>query len=366
MRLADYYIKNCQHINAIKLYNKILRKNSVRKNLKERNFAKINFDLGYLYSQLNFINPAIESYARGSAKFAIVGIDHYYRRDDLEKDKLLAIGFLEAGRWDIAIEEFKKLKQLYPQFLEVEKYIKTAMNLKEKNSRRDDRNFYFMVGEAYIQNQLFNEAKVFFTKRILDYGFHPLEVLNYLNQAYSQNREIREKVWGDNIYVTLEDFETIEPQLSKWVGNAKSKVNSHHITTDAAYKGIHSEFLDITYTKAGFDYWTKPVDMLLTNPNLVLAVRMFIKSEELFKGCLEINISYPKQGTSGIWQADVKENTAGGWEECRIDNLSEKAKTIASRFNWNTSEMKLDRIIIDTAGVSNKFYIDEIELYLVN
>lgn len=364
LKLADYYKNNHQYVRAIKFYNKILTKNSLKENLQKEIFAKINFNLGYLYTKLKLRNLAIESYVRGSIKFPDIETSSYYK-NDVEKDKLLAIGLLEAGRWHRAIEEFQKLSQLYPEYLEVEKYLNIAIAFKKQNVNLGIKNFYFLIGDAYIQNRLFNEARAFFTKRILDYGFQPLQVLNYLHKGYSQNLEVKEKVWGNNIYVTLEDFETFHTQLNEWINNTQAKVNNHYITEKISYDGNRSEFLDIKYNKNGYDYWIKLLNISLDKSNLPLGIRAYIKSKDQFRGYLEIRVLYAEHGGS-VWQLGIKENIGDGWEMQRLGNLTGEAEAFAFAHGWDTKGMQVKIIAIDTRGISTQLYIDNIELYLEN
>ena len=123
LKIAEDYKQNKQSKKAIQIYEKVLRKNNSRNNLSDKYFTKINFSLGYLYAAKDLRNLSIESYARGSKELTGIAIDDYYRRNDLDKDKLIAIGLLEAGRWDEAIIEFEKLKKIYPEFKKARKYI---------------------------------------------------------------------------------------------------------------------------------------------------------------------------------------------------------------------------------------------------
>lgn len=366
LKLAENYENKQNYIKSVQVYNKILRKDRLEKCLNEQALSRIYFKIGCVYSELKLENSAIESFAKCDIKFFPREIDNYYTGQNLEKEKLLAIGLLEAGKFNIAIEQFQKLKQLYPRFEKADKYINTLVGLKKQNARLDNRAYLFILGGAYIKNQLLGEAKTFFAKRIIDYGISPVEVLSYLHKKYSKDKEIIKEVWGDNIYVTLEDFESIGSCLTNWVSIANANINNQYTSISSAYKGRRSEFLDITYCKAAYDYWTKSLDIPLSKADFMLGIRVFIKSNEPFKGYLEVNFSFPSQGVSGIWQEDASKDAGEYWQERRIDDLYGKAKIMASKFNWDISGIKLDRVIINTAGISNQCYFDEIELFLLN
>jgi len=366
LKLIDYHRGKGQLKKTIQLYNKILRKNSIRKSLSDKILAKICFDLGFLYGSFGLSNLAIESYTCGSRKSTDIAIDSYYQRNDLERDKLIVIGLLESGESKAAINKLQKLTQIYPRFQDAKKYIRVANTLQVMNSTSDNKDFYFRVGDAYIQNELFDEARMFFTKRILDYGIDSIRVLTYLHEKYSENREVAQKVWGDDIYVTLEDFEVLRPRLTQWVSNVKIKVNNHSIVDKIAHRENHSEFLDITSMERGRDLWVKIVNIPLDNISFDLGIRAFIKSTKPSPYNLSFNVKYPECHESGVSSGSAGEEFSGGWREYRIENLGERTSQMALRRNWNTEGRFIDKIILTTQGVSNQFYIDDIELYLVN
>lgn len=375
MKLADYYKSNCEYVKAIKLYDKILRRNSVKGSLDSRTFSEINFDLGYLYRKLNLSNLAIESYTAGSEKFIIDIKDSYYVTGDLEKDKLPALGLLEAAKWNRAIKEFQRLKQFHPNsYGIIDRYIKAVTILKNEGLTPAVKDFYFKIGDAYIQSRLFNEAKSFFTKRILDYGIEPVPVLAYLQKKYGNNTQVVKDVWGDDIYVTLEDFETVRPRLNKWVSNIWGKVYNHCITDEAAYKGYRSEFFDISYTGVykgtdrsyGGDYYylVKIVNIPLQHKALNLGLRLFIKNNRPYKNNLCFNTLYTAAGESGICGASSRKEMGNDWWQYKIEGLFKIAKFVAADRRWDIDRMVIDKVMVDTKGICGIFFIDEIELYL--
>jgi tetratricopeptide (TPR) repeat protein len=364
LKLADVYRNNRQYKDAIRIYNKILRKDGVKKHLPEKLSARVSFDLARLYSGLELKNMAIESYARVFAKYADIDVDTHHNGSDLDKDKLLAIGLLEGGRFESAIKELQRLEGRYPDFQDAQKYITTARDL-EKSGFTDNENFYFSIGDAYIQNKLFKEARAFYTKRVLDYGIPPMDVLGYLDRKYRDEGGIKEKVWGSHIYVILEDFETIEPQLSVWIRGSRPKVNSHRVTNECAYGGYYSEYLDLTYYAKGPEYWQRTAHVPLYNTKLKLGVRLYVKSAEPSAHTLLFDILYPKQGITGAFPDSEIRDAGGGWQEYRSRDLAASAKSIAQAHNWKTEDMFMDKVVLDTQGISNKFYVDNIELYII-
>src|SRR3989338_7810538 len=81
-KLASHYENKGDLVKAIRLYAKILRKDSVKKGLDDSLFVKTNFDLAYLYGKLDLPNLAIESYAKGSYKLSQIDLNKYYTKTD--------------------------------------------------------------------------------------------------------------------------------------------------------------------------------------------------------------------------------------------------------------------------------------------
>jgi len=361
--VADYCKASGRYSKAVVLYKKIIRRDKVKKHLIDSDFASVNFNLGHSYAKIGLINLAIESYAGGSARSSDIKTgDHH--RGDLENDRLIAIGMLEAGNWDGAIDRLQRIKRLYPEFADADTYIDMADSLKTADFAAGGKDFFIAIGDAYIENRLFGEARPFFTKRILDYGVHPLEVLNHLRRTYYADQEIKQKVWGDEIYVILEDFERIRPRLKRWITRARPRTNGHHISEEVAHKGARSEFLDICYSKKDYDYWIVDVDIPLDG-DLPLGLRVFIKSKERFMGHLKENIIYSEgKGSSVIERPDVKIDAGDGWEMQRTVGLYEKAQAIGEEIGCGGCTIKMNKVIIDTAGGSDQFYVDDIELFV--
>ena len=97
-----------------------------------------------------------------------------------------------------------------------------------------------------------------------------------------------------------------------------------------------------------------------------LGIRLFIKPENPFRGILRITVRCSKQKKEIALAVDTKAVINQGWQIQQINDLFKKARDVALLKGWDTSEMFIDRVILDTRGVSNYFYVDEIELYLLN
>jgi len=322
--LADYYKDKGQYARAIGLYNEILTKDSVKKGLDDKAFSEVNLKMGALYARLGLRNLAIESYAMAALRSPDLGYS--------DKDRLFAIGVFEAR----------------------------ALSSGTKDS-------LFAAGDAYIKDGSYDEARAFFTKRILDYGANPFEVLVYLQERYGRQKGVRQAVWGRQIYVVLEDFEDLKPRLGEYLG--ASRVNNHYIAQDFVYKGRYSEFLDVTCpdpARSGSNYWVINTRIPLKDDGLRLGIRIAVRKTKPQACELGINVRYSGDGISDVFPKPVRQDLGGGWEEISIEDFLPRVKGVASRYRWSTGDMVIDKIIFDTMGNNNKFYVDNIELYIVN
>jgi len=331
-KLAGCYEARQEYTKAIQLYNRILVKDGVKRRIDGEDLARIYLSMGSLYAGLDLRNLAIESYTK--AVLSSPEITQYPKSADPAGNKLLVIGMLEAE------------------------------GLKKADAEESSTDELFLIGDTYIENGLFGEARAFFTKRILDYGAGPVDVLAYLHRRYGRDKRIRERVWGKDIYVALEDFERIEPGLGMWDDN--SGFDDHRITKEIAYKGRYSEFLAITSFGQNRDWWAKSVKIPLDDKDLELGIRFFIKSPRPDMNKLHFNTVYPEQKETGLYSGSIRRDIGEGWEEYRIDDISMIAGSIAQDYNWDPKGMYVDKIVVDTRGHSNRFYVDSIELYVVN
>lgn len=367
LKSADFYKKKQEYLRAIELYEKILRRDSLVKKMDARTFFKINFSLGYLYAGFNLNNLSIEHYAKGAMKLLTDNIDGYYRRNDLDKDKLLAIGLLEAGYFKEAKREFEKLEQLYPDFKMAKKYINLVSNLGKNNVITTDNRFLFLIGDNYIKDGFYQDAREFFTKRIIDYGIDYLKALTYLDNHYSQDKEIIERVWGENIYISLEDFEDLYVKFVPWLTGAKEKLKRHLITNETFYQGSYSELLDLASSSEGASYWVRPIMIKFDKSDFKLGIRIFKKGLPNVKSTLRLGLVYPKEDKSGIYPTARIKDKGDDWQEYAIEDLYENLRIRDSKiFGWDTKGFYIDKIIWDTQGAGGTIYLDSIELFIHN
>ena len=222
-------------------------------------------------------------------------------------------------------------------------------------------------GEQFVQQKDWQAAKIFYTKKILKY-LNPAEGLEALGRFYNtdEKAEIKQKIWGKDIFVVLEDFEdSSKPVFINWAGHPSIKVKAHKISKQVSRTENCSEFFDLYYFKGGWNYWAKDVYIPLSETALPMGVRVFVKSQKPFKGCLKLSIHHEKEGKDGIYQNDIKKDVGDGWQMRWVDNLFKEAKISSQMDKCSIDNISINAIIISPESDSNQFYVDDIELYLI-
>lgn len=223
-------------------------------------------------------------------------------------------------------------------------------------------------GENLARQRRFREARIFYTTTMTEY-FTPVEVLQILGDLYDvpEKKMVREKIWGKNIFVVLEDFEnTTRPVISNWATSNYPRVKAHEISGNEFYTGSQSEYFDLRYASPGWDYWAKRVDIPLAAKNRPMGVRFYLKSRGPFKGCLRFTVVMGgDQKRTGIWHEDEVRDAERGWQMRWVDDVYQKAVLSATKSGIPAENLRIDQIIINTDGHSNQFYVDDIELYLL-
>jgi len=246
LKIARYYSENERYEEAVKIYHKILRKEESRNYFSPKLVSHINFMLGHLYSRLLLENLAIEYYAKSALYLSELDLKEYFYKHNFDIDKLMVLGLLEGGNFKKADEVSHELGKIYTSSSDFQKFQVIALQLIDKQWSPSRKKDLFKLGETYIYLQLFEAARGFFVKRIVDYGVSNLEVLTYLKDTHSDNIPVKQRIWGDEFFVTLEDFEVTDTQLLKWLGRISARVNSQYIDNSVAYRSTRSEWLDIS------------------------------------------------------------------------------------------------------------------------
>jgi tetratricopeptide (TPR) repeat protein len=354
LKLAEYYINTQDYDKAIIIYKKALRKEKLNPIYRILDFLEI--------SKVNLVEPLFVAACLKSAKYHFRQARHY-----------VDVNTITSQLFDMSMTEYGLIDKLYREYQET--FASGTKDNKEwsellKKVKDEKIQTCFAFGEGYVKKKMWKEARNYYTREILKY-LNPIVVLEQAGKLYNTDSQfdIKRKIWGEDIFVVLEDFEdSTNPVLIEWTMDAAPLINAHTISNEASHKGSRSEYLDLSYShqRRVYDYWMKPVNLPLSNSGLSSGIRLFIKSSRPFQGNLGMSITYLKEEQTAIWKSDVtySQQDEKGWEIRKIEDLYDKATSLGLDRNWNITEMVIDSIIIDTKGISAKFYVDDIELYL--
>ena len=340
LKLAGYYRNNNDLDKTMHLYKKVLRKNLVEsKNLSR---DPLGMELIDIYSQriesrLNSADANLTVSDFPDMDIFIKGINEYQDIYRLNTDYGKVLGKVDSQRWRRLIDEVKKRKVTY----------------------------CIDFSQRYIRRGMWDRVKKFYTQDMAEY-FNPQDMLERLTDFYDtpENAGIKEKIWGDTVYISLEDFEDNDsPKFQYWAGNTEPEVNSHRLSRKASFRGEQSEYLDISYKKRGFNYWamgnTIPLDESLDS----IALRLYVRSRDKFGGGLVLNIYYPESRQSCVIRShDFRD--INGWQEIYITEIYNKAKDCAIKNGWDIRDMYIHRVGIDDYGISNELWIDSLEMFI--
>jgi hypothetical protein len=227
----------------------------------------------------------------------------------------------------------------------------------------EPRDYYYALASAYIEGKLWSEARLYMTKRILHF-VHPLDALDFAVTRYGspQAREIREQVWGRDIFVTISDFEQeAHPVFSHWVSRSLPKAFAQGFQPDG-FRGS-AEYLQISYdASGGYDLWVVITNVPLNEPiGFDVGARLYCSSGNVV---LNANVIYPAENKSALLNSSTVMPVREGWFEHSIAGLGALGRDFARTHSWRDRDMYVDKIVLDTRGTSGRISIDEIQLYV--
>jgi tetratricopeptide (TPR) repeat protein len=159
------------------------------------------------------------------------------------------------------------------------------------------------------------------------YGWPKFPVLSQKIYYLPQRRQV--SVRGlDNLY--------------EWKNQAERTINSHK-----------DNFLDLTYTSSEYDYWVKPVNMVLT-PSTKLDTE--IKSNWPDSTALIAEVSYGNF-YSAVFSSSPNQKV-DQWEILNIDDLYLRAYQFGRLEGWPTNQLKIISLGIDTGHPAKIPYLE--------
>ncbi|GAH45455.1 unnamed protein product, partial [marine sediment metagenome] len=142
------------------------------------------------------------------------------------------------------------------------------------------------------------------------------------------------------------------PQLlENYISDAEKKVE-HHQRIKAGNHLV--EFIQLSYTFNGYDYWMKTVDLPLTERTAVKA-RVRSNIRHVVNLVAEVKYSNAKLAIFGS-SPNGKENL---WEPLIITDLYERAGGFALARGWSSKKMRITRIGINTGFPREMPYLEK-------
>ena len=221
-----------------------------------------------------------------------------------------------------------------------------------------------------LEARLWEEAREFLTRRILRYH-DPVTVLAYLQKKYgsAQYRPLRAHIWGERgVYVVLEDFEDGDlPVFSPWVRTSMPQVHEHTLVPGAGLDGSCAEFFHLSYPqKTAYDYWVKLVSIPLISEPFRLGIRLHVRARDEVSLSLKFNVIYPESRENGIAVSNVIITGLGAWQRYETGDFVPVALRIAEERGWSPQGLFVDKIVLDTRTETGAFYVDNVELYVID
>lgn len=111
---------------------------------------------------------------------------------------------------------------------------------------------------------------------------------------------------------------------------------------------------DITYTASGYDYWTKPFDLVL-DPSFNFKIE--VKSNRLNSTALIAKVNFGN-GKEAIFSS-LPNQEVDEWTTLELNDLNSRAVQLATLQGWQTSELKVSEVGIDTGHPALMPYQEE-------
>ena len=182
----------------------------------------------------------------------------------------------------------------------------------------------------------------------------------------------------DNI-IYSEGFETGEAKWTFWATNCEYELNFNGATEEKAHFGKKSLKLDLTLNKKHYNYWRIPVPgkFKLTSSVSFSGYLYYLPVNVPTDIRLGYLISYPKaemvdgkiKYRSHLFYAQpVAGKSSDSWIHFFDENVYEKAKAKAGKYNWSTDGMYIERVavyIVSGAGWRDTkvvVYVDDVKI----
>lgn len=143
--------------------------------------------------------------------------------------------------------------------------------------------------------------------------------------------DISSEAWGSNLILSL-------PLLQNYLSDSQKKINDHRILDfDSSL-----EYFNLTYTRNNYDYWTKVVNVPLTD-KVFIGARIKANIRHSVNLIAEVRYTNDRLAVFG----SLPNRTQDSWETLSINDLHQKAKRYGLAKGWPSQGMEITRIGIN-------------------
>lgn len=150
---------------------------------------------------------------------------------------------------------------------------------------------------------------------------------------------------------SAEDSEPPGELLVNYLSHAQKKVNEHRLTKR---DDRPLEYFHLTYTLNNYDYWTRTVDIPLRDE---ITVKAQTRATSRHSIGLIVEVRY-NNGKLAIFSSTPNKRTHS-WDLLAVTDLYQRAQNYALLKNWDTANMRITRIGIDTGVPRQMPYLEK-------
>ena len=97
-----------------------------------------------------------------------------------------------------------------------------------------------------------------------------------------------------------------------------------------------------------------------------LGIRLHVRARDEVSLSLKFNVIYPESRENGIAVSNVTVTGLGAWQRYETGDFVPVALRIAEERGWSPQDMFVDKIVLDTRTETGAFYVDNVELYVID
>jgi len=270
--------------------------------------------------------------------------------------------------FDKIIREFQTIRDFDARYRQSLQFLNMVVDnewedivLQEKKARQQA---CLKYGNQLVLSGNLDLARDFFTRQILSY-LTPAEALVLVHGAYGQpgSASVRRKIWGDDIFVVLEDFEKLErPIFYNWSSTQKVYAKTHAISKAKSRSGQRSEYFAVDYPRCGGTLWVRDVDIALSE-GIPFGVRFYVHGQDSVNTQIGVGLWYSREKVSEPIVVNNRIPVSGGWQKLWVEDLFSEAMKCVKQSGKSKDNLIINRIILTTNCKTGPFYVDDVELY---